>query len=150
MSLFELAYVSTVALGTSDETIDDLVKHSELNNSLADVSGLLLFNGINFAQILEGPEATVAALYEKIKLDDRHTGVIKLSWRPIGSRTFSGWSMAYLKSTDSVFGPQSRLAQALNSREDLSQDREMETILSDLKTESLARLAGRSKQSAGS
>jgi len=140
VQLFELAYVSTITFNASDEDISEIVSHSQLNNALADVSGLLLFNGINFAQILEGTQATLGRLFEKICRDKRHSGVIKLVERPIDSRAFSGWSMAYLKSTDSVFGTNSRLVQVLASRGLAADPGEIGDILGDLKTSSLTKL----------
>ena len=140
MQLFELAYVSTITFKASDEDIENIVSHSQLNNALADVSGLLLFNGVNFAQILEGPQTTLNRLFEKISHDERHSGVIKLVERPIEARAFSGWSMAYLKSTDSVFGTDSKLVQVLASRELAAEQSEIGNILNELKTSSLTKL----------
>jgi len=140
VQLYELAYVSTITFKASDEDIENIVSHSQLNNALADVSGLLLFNGINFAQALEGPQATLHRLFEKICQDERHSGVIKLVERPIEARAFSGWSMAYLKSTDSVFGTNSRLVQVLASRGLAAEPSEIGDILNDMKASSLTRL----------
>jgi 2-hydroxy-3-keto-5-methylthiopentenyl-1-phosphate phosphatase len=140
VQLFELAYVSTITFNASDEDIERIVAHSQLNNALADVSGLLLFNGINFAQILEGTQATLDRLFEKICHDERHSGVIKLVERPIEARAFSGWSMAYLKSTDSVFGTSSRLVQVLASRGLAAEPAEIGDILNDMKASSLSKL----------
>jgi len=140
VQLFELAYVSTITFKASDEDIENIVSHSQLNNALADVSGLLLFNGVNFAQILEGPQTTLNRLFEKISHDERHSGVIKLVERPIEARAFSGWSMAYLKSTDSVFGTDSKLVQVLASRELAAEQSEIGNILNELKTSSLTKL----------
>lgn len=140
MQLFELAYVSTITFKASDEDIERIVSHSQLNNSLADVSGLLLFNGINFAQLLEGPHSTLVRLFDKICQDERHSGVIKLVERPIASRAFSGWSMAYLKSDDSVFGTKSKLAQVLASRGLAAEPSEIGNILNEIKDNSLSKL----------
>ncbi len=144
MQLFELAYVSTITFNASDEDIEQIVSHSQLNNALADVSGLLLFNGINFAQLLEGPQSTLVRLFEKIRQDERHTGVIKLVERPIDARAFSGWSMAYLKSSDSVFDTNSRLVQVLASRGLAAEPSEIGDILNDMKTSSLSTLTSES------
>lgn len=140
MQLYELAYVSTISFKASDKDVEDIISHSQLNNALADVSGLLLFNGINFAQILEGPQQTISRLFEKICRDPRHSGVIKLVERPIGPRAFTGWSMAYLRSTDSVFGPDSRLVQVLAARGLATEPSEITDILSEVKSESLKKL----------
>jgi len=56
---------------------------------------LILYDGI-FFQILEGPEAEIMALIEKIKKDPRHTSFQIVWTSDIKKRTFDLWSMRYI------------------------------------------------------
>ena len=57
--MYRLAYVSTCRTRLSAEDMQDVLESAIRNNQEAGVSGTLLFNGMNFLQILEGPEAEV-------------------------------------------------------------------------------------------
>ena len=52
--MFRLAYVSNARLGLNQNDLDSIMHTSKLRNKLAGVTGLLLFNGVNFMQVLEG------------------------------------------------------------------------------------------------
>ncbi|OQP30774.1 diguanylate phosphodiesterase [Pantoea latae] len=67
-------------------------KASELNAS-HQVTGILLFNGTHFFQILEGPEAGVLAIYSKICADNRHHNVVELMRDYSPSRRFGNAGM---------------------------------------------------------
>ena len=56
-------------------------------------SGALLYNGLNFLQILEGPSQALTPLYLKIRRDSRHSGVVKLVHERISMRTYPDWGM---------------------------------------------------------
>jgi hypothetical protein len=62
----------------------------------ADITGLLVFDGVRFCHYLEGPVEAVDGLVSRIKADDRHKGFLTLidSCLP-GERVFRQWSMAY-------------------------------------------------------
>ncbi|MBK9207916.1 MAG: BLUF domain-containing protein [Anaerolineales bacterium] len=65
--MISIIYVSTSVRLLSDDELMDILKVSRENNSVSDVTGLLLYKGGNFMQVLEGPEDVVNALYEKSK-----------------------------------------------------------------------------------
>jgi len=93
--MLSLIYVSTSVKLLNDEELLDILKISRENNSSKDVTGLLLYKGGNFMQVLEGPEEVVEALYEKIKADPRHKDVNVLSREQISNRQFPAWEMAF-------------------------------------------------------
>lgn len=95
MSIHRLSYVSTAVPNLKTSDIDAIVDVAQRGNAEAAITGLLLFNGINFLQTLEGKEDRVKSLVERIKSDPRHSGVIVLGDGPCESRAFSGWSMGY-------------------------------------------------------
>jgi len=93
--MLSLIYVSTSVKLLNDEELLDILKASRENNSSKDVTGLLLYKGGNFMQVLEGPDEAVEALYEKIKADPRHKDVSVLSREQISARQFPAWEMAF-------------------------------------------------------
>jgi len=93
--MLSLIYVSTSVKLLNDEELLDILKISRENNSSKDVTGLLLYKGGNFMQVLEGPDEAVEALYEKIKADPRHKDVNVLSREQISARQFPAWEMAF-------------------------------------------------------
>jgi hypothetical protein len=46
-------------------------------------------------QYLEGPAPGLYRVYEVIKADPQHYGIVDLVREPIAQREFSGWSMAF-------------------------------------------------------
>lgn len=64
------------------------------NNRKAGVTGALLVTDHYFVQALEGDEARVRALFERISADDRHTEVTVVAESTPDARVFSRWAMA--------------------------------------------------------
>jgi hypothetical protein len=93
--MLSLIYVSTSVKLLNDEELLDILKVSRENNSSRDVTGLLLYKGGNFMQVLEGPDEVVEAVFETIKADSRHKDVIVLSREQISNRQFPAWEMAF-------------------------------------------------------
>jgi hypothetical protein len=92
--LSRLIYVSK-SLCDTQEAIE-LLDQARISNTALDVTGALyLANGL-FLQSLEGREATISALFDRIRGDLRHTDCRVLDRRPISARVFVGWSMAWL------------------------------------------------------
>jgi hypothetical protein len=93
--VIQLCYISTARPSVTWDTVDDILTVSRRNNARAQVTGLLLFNGKRFLQLLEGPQLLVDAAYSRILRDDRHYAIVKLSGREIEEREFGGWDMAF-------------------------------------------------------
>ena len=64
------------------------------NNKRQHITGALLIQGDWFAQVLEGNEVAVSALFADIKMDPRHEDVSVIESGPAGSRAFARWAMA--------------------------------------------------------
>ncbi|GAA3753938.1 hypothetical protein GCM10022270_10780 [Terriglobus aquaticus] len=73
-----------------------LVATSRRNNASDWISGVLLYNGTAFAQVLEGPANAVESCLNRIQQDPRHSNLVVVSRNPIQRRLFSAWSMAYI------------------------------------------------------
>ncbi len=96
LSICQLFYVSTAARPYENKAIQDILQISRRNNQRLDITGCLLFSGRYFAQVLEGSDANVTRLAQRIALDPRHTGVVTLMEGHRIDREFGAWSMGYL------------------------------------------------------
>ena len=93
--MIQLCYISTARPQVTWDTVDEILATSRRNNSAGRISGLLLFNGKRFLQLLEGAAPLIEATYARILKDPRHFAVVKLSERVIEEREFGGWDMAF-------------------------------------------------------
>lgn len=93
--LHQITYISAAACQFDDDALMDLLHDARTNNEKAGITGLLLYCQGGFLQVLEGEPERVKALYERISLDVRHGGIIKLLDREIVRRDFSSWAMAF-------------------------------------------------------
>jgi hypothetical protein len=94
--LHRLIYASRqrVAAGQSaEEEIADLIRASIRNNRAVSVTGLLLVHDGWFVQALEGPAQAVAATYDRICNDARHTHCKVLAAGLAEAREFGDWNM---------------------------------------------------------
>jgi EAL domain-containing protein (putative c-di-GMP-specific phosphodiesterase class I) len=60
------------------KTLEDMVAKANGKNSASDVTGILLFDGLHFFQLLEGPREAVEGIYERIGQDARHHNLVEL------------------------------------------------------------------------
>lgn len=89
-------YVSTSMLGAdADGEIANIRRAAEINNLKLSLTGVLLFSGRHFAQLLEGPAAGLEEMKRTICADKRHTDVITLQAGESRRRRYPNWSLAY-------------------------------------------------------
>lgn len=93
--MIELIYISDTPNTLDQSTIFEILNSSHAKNKLNDLTGHLYYDGNSFLQIIEGEENAVRSLYEKIKIDPRHTNVETLYENEINERAFEGWEMAF-------------------------------------------------------
>lgn len=116
--LRRLLYCSRNLITGTPETVDhevtSILTSSRKNNLAVNITGALLFDGVAFTQVLEGPLGAVEAIYERIQCDTRHGDVTILENCPIEQRHFSNWSMAFADPRSSQLLPEatSTVAQA--------------------------------------
>lgn len=91
--LHQIVYVSKPTRSMTLSEVRELIIKAQINNHFKDLTGILLFDGDTFLQVLEGPKDTVMALFEKIERDPRHTQFTSLMERTIPQRDFGNWSM---------------------------------------------------------
>ena len=95
MSLQELIYTSLAEPVNARRDVSDILGWSEKYNASAGITGLLLFDGSRYIQILEGDPKTVDTLFKSISNDTRHFGIELLHTGQIEERSFRQWRMAY-------------------------------------------------------
>lgn len=81
-------YVSTASAGLSRDDFLVVLKVSQRNNRRFGLTGLLVFNGTNFMQCLEGDRAAVNDRLHHIGLDERHGGLSIVSHRETPHQQF--------------------------------------------------------------
>lgn len=95
MALLELIYTSLSGAQNDTENVQDILASSERNNKASSITGLLLFDGDRYVQILEGHAQDVEGLFVTISDDPRHHKLELLHKGPIVARSFETWRMAY-------------------------------------------------------
>jgi blue light- and temperature-responsive anti-repressor len=100
--LTTLIYRSHICDNVSFALLEDMVAAANLKNGEADVTGILLFNGTHFFQLLEGPEASVSAIYQHICTDRRHYNLVELlrDYAPLRRFGKSGMELFDLREYD--------------------------------------------------
>lgn len=77
----------------------EIFSEARSNNKRAGITGALLITDHYFAQTLEGDEAAVTALYDRISKDERHDRVTLMESGPEDARVFSRWAMAQISAS---------------------------------------------------
>lgn len=93
--MFSLIYRSRAADNFLDPQIKGMMHKAKVFNRAHNITGCLLYHNEKFVQLLEGNEAAVIELYERIQADDRHFDVTLLHAETIPHRLFTEWSMIY-------------------------------------------------------
>ena len=88
----QYVYVSTAEqLGQDD--IAAILESCQRNNAAHQVTGLLLYNGRNFLQLLEGERNDLEWVMRRIEHDSRHHGISRLYDEPTSARACPDWLM---------------------------------------------------------
>jgi len=109
--MYALLYRSRARPGLLASDLNAIIETAETRNRQLDVTGLLLYGQLEtfadapgeFVQWIEGPEASVEALFAEISSDDRHVDVEVLERGPLAElaptdeRLFPTWSMGLVR-----------------------------------------------------
>lgn len=95
MALKELVYTSLAGVPGKPGDVEAILASSERNNVATGITGLLLFDGVRYIQILEGTPESVDRLFETITSDTRHGSIELLYKGVVTGRAFENWRMAY-------------------------------------------------------
>ncbi|WP_323113918.1 diguanylate phosphodiesterase [Klebsiella variicola] len=76
--LTTIIYRSHAHRSISRTSIMEMMELANVHNINSDVTGILVFNGVHFLQLLEGPQARVNEIYSRICCDARHFNIVEL------------------------------------------------------------------------
>ncbi|WP_424984117.1 BLUF domain-containing protein [Maritalea sp. S77] len=95
--MIRIFYVSTAMPNLTETEITQIVATAKQHNAKFEITGALAYNGVNFAQVLEGDEIHLEQLMDNIKNDERHSGVIEVARTSTEKRAFEGWHMKHIE-----------------------------------------------------
>ncbi len=94
--LFTLLYASTFAPRAFISDVADIARTSRRRNNQDGITGLLVFDGAGFVQLVEGPHDSVAALRARLTDDRRHFDMDVLVFDYVDdARRFPDWELGY-------------------------------------------------------
>jgi hypothetical protein len=92
---YSMVYISTAIANFKEPDLVQLLKRARGFNEQAGITGVLMYGGGRFVQVLEGCPAVVRRLYARIAADPRHGRIEKLADGPVARREFAGWHMSF-------------------------------------------------------
>lgn len=113
MNLTSVTYTSLARLDLQTSDLEDIHRTARELNALDGVTGLLVFNGTHFLQIIEGSESAIDELVERLRKDRRHTGFEIRDQRKIEKRSFPDWSMELVRVNASYFQARDTIAERI-------------------------------------
>ena len=133
--MFEIVYRSRSLAAFSSEGLAQMIEQARSSNFTNNITGLLVFDGTHFLQILEGEKPAIESLFDTIRNDSRHFDVEQLwsqSSSPIGQRAFANWSMGSIRLASGALEPSSELTafQKTEDRNGLSYGARLFRVLS--------------------
>jgi Sensors of blue-light using FAD len=88
----QVTYIST-ARQPGPSLLADIERSAMRRNGALDLTGVLLFDGVRFLQVIEGPAEAMEPMLARIADDDRHFGMVMLRDVMVEARGFGGWAM---------------------------------------------------------
>lgn len=97
MNLWNWIYISRSRISSAylESEITEIVEQSRVKNAQLEVTGVLVYDGTYFAQLVQGPETNVRALRVAIESDARHQDVKTVLHNAATERRLPTWSLAY-------------------------------------------------------
>lgn len=102
--IHSITYVSAARRLLADEELLALLAKSRDANAVHGITGLLLYRGGSFMQVIEGPPAPLRQLYRNICADPVHHHVTTLLDNPLPAREFENWHMAFISANEAEHG----------------------------------------------
>ncbi|VVT03477.1 BLUF domain-containing protein [Erythrobacter sp. EC-HK427] len=105
----QVLYISS-APGLGGDDVAAILDVCRSNNEQRGITGFLLYNGRNFMQLLEGAEADLQWLLERLGKDPRHSGMVMLADNIVDATVCPDWSMQEIRLVEDVAQRRERLA----------------------------------------
>ena len=113
MELTSLTYTSLARLDLQTTDLEEIHRSARELNALDGITGLLVFNGTHFLQIVEGAHSAIDDLLERLRRDPRHSGLEVRDERKIRERSFPDWSMELVRVKAGYFDAKETIADRL-------------------------------------
>lgn len=97
MALKSLTYTSLAALDLDAGDLEAIHRTAREVNALEGITGLLVFNGTHFLQIVEGAPQAIDELVERLRRDRRHSAFEVRDEREVHQRSFGSWAMELVR-----------------------------------------------------
>jgi hypothetical protein len=115
MTLKSLTYTSLASFDLQASDLEAIHRTAREVNALDGITGLLIFNGTHFLQIIEGAPHAIDELVEKLRRDRRHSGLEVRDECEIAERSFPDWSMELVRVSASYFEAKDTVSDRLPS-----------------------------------
>lgn len=93
-TVYQVLYHSQATIPMDEENLQPLLNWSRVYNNQHDITGLLLYSGSKFVQLLEGKKDEIQRLFAQIRKDTRHKQIITII-EESGPRLYADWSMVF-------------------------------------------------------
>jgi hypothetical protein len=90
-----LVYASRSLEPFDEDALVELLTRARACNEEHAVTGMLVYAAGSFLQLIEGDDEHVEAVWDRIRMDPRHTGLRVLQDGPARVRLFGEWSMGF-------------------------------------------------------
>lgn len=105
-NMYHIAYASRAIGYISSVDLAELCHSSAAHNQLVGVTGLLVFDGVRYIQLIEGEASAVCLLMARIARDSRHDKIVYIIDGPTPQRAFENWDLACIGFKANLSGPQ--------------------------------------------
>jgi hypothetical protein len=116
LNLKTLTYTSLARLDLTSQDLADIHQAVRHLNALDGITGLLVFDGARFLQIIEGGEEAIDNLVARLRRDVRHSALEIRDERAVDTRSFPGWSMELVRVTAGFIEARTELETVLPDR----------------------------------
>ena len=113
MNLTSLTYTSLARLDLGAPDLENIHRTALQLNALDGITGMLVFNGTHFLQIIEGAQSAIEDLVERLRRDPRHSGFEVRDQHQVEARSFPDWSMELVRVSASYFTARDSIADRL-------------------------------------
>lgn len=111
MKTKSLTYTSRAVADLSERNVSDIYQSARHLNALDGITGLLLFDGARFLQIIEGADVAIDDLMARLRRDARHHDIIVRDEREVEERSFPDWSMRLVNVSNGFIAARSELGE---------------------------------------
>jgi len=80
--------------------VPEIYRTARANNEMNEITGILLFDGSNFTQYIEGDSEKIDRLLNKLIQDKRHKNLVVISSGEQEERLYRSWGMGYVDTSN--------------------------------------------------